>query len=82
MNCFFKIDLLAWLNQSFITLILKMNNPKCVNQLRPITLCNVVYKFITKVIVSRLRPLLNKIVGPWQASFMPGRQTKDNVIIS
>lgn len=58
-----------------------MDNPERVNQLRPITLGNVVYKIITKVIVSHLEPLLNKIMGHWQATFMLGRQTKDNVII-
>lgn len=30
----------------------------------------------------RLRFLLDKIVGPHQASFMPGRQTRDNIIIT
>ena len=32
--------------------------------------------------VNKLRHLLDKIVGPAQASFLPGRQTSDNIIIS
>lgn len=80
-NCFNRIDLPVWLNKSLITLIPKTDNPERVNQLRPIRLCNVAYKVITKIIVARLRPFLKKILGPCQASFMPGRQTKDNVII-
>lgn len=71
-----------WLNKSFITLIPKVDNPKNVNNLRPITLCNVVCKIITKIIVNRLRLLLSKIVGPWQANFMPGCQTKNNMIVT
>lgn len=49
---------------------------------RPISLCHVSYKIITKLIVSRLRPLLDKIVSPFQSSFIPGRSTNDNIIIT
>lgn len=62
-NCF---------NKFLIILIPKSDNPECVNHFRLITLCNVGDKIITKIIVDRLRPLLNKIVGLCQASFMPG----------
>lgn len=41
-----------------------------------------IYKLITKVLVNRLRPLLNGIVSPSQASFIPGRQETDNIFFS
>ena len=38
------------LNSTFISLILKVKNPKSVSKFRPISLCNVVYKLIAKVV--------------------------------
>lgn len=48
---------------------------------RPIGLCNTIYKLITKIISSRLRPLLTKIISPLQSSFIKGRGIEDNVIV-
>ncbi|XP_020999538.1 uncharacterized protein LOC110281546 [Arachis duranensis] len=48
---------------------------------KPISLCNVVYKIITKVLVNRLHPHLVEIVGPLQGGFIPGRETPNNIII-
>ena len=52
-----------------------------VTQLRPIGLCNVAYKVITKAIMNRLKPVLDKIIGPTQASFVPNWQITDNIIL-
>ncbi|MFX4543599.1 reverse transcriptase domain-containing protein, partial [Acinetobacter baumannii] len=49
---------------------------------RPISLCNVVYKIISKVMVNRLRPLLNKCISRSQGAFLPGWRAADNVIIA
>lgn len=50
------------LNHTFIVLLPKVTSAFKVDQFRPIALCNVVYKLITKIIVGRLRPLLDLIV--------------------
>ena len=42
---------------------------------------NTVYKFITKFIVARMRPLLPNIISPMQTTFVLGRKDIDNVII-
>uniref|UniRef100_A0A2N9H633 CCHC-type domain-containing protein n=1 Tax=Fagus sylvatica TaxID=28930 RepID=A0A2N9H633_FAGSY len=47
-----------------------------------ISLCNTVYKVVTKIIVNRIRPLLDQLVSPYQAAFVPGRRGVDNVIIA
>lgn len=59
-----------------------MDNPDSIKQFRPIALCNVIYKVITKVITNRLIPLLNDIISPIQCSFVPGHHNSDNVIIT
>jgi len=68
-------------NETFLVLIPKVENPQSVTQLRPIGLCNVVYKAITKSIVNRIKPVLAKLIAPTQSSFVPGRQITDNIII-
>jgi hypothetical protein len=40
------------------------------------------YKLITKVLVKRLRPFLNSLIGPFQNSFVPGRETTNNALIA
>ena len=36
---------------------------------------------VTKIIVAKLRPHLEKLISPLQIAFMPGRKGIDNVII-
>ncbi|GKV23269.1 hypothetical protein SLEP1_g33018 [Rubroshorea leprosula] len=36
---------------------------------------------IEEVIVNRLRPHLQNLIGPWQSSFLSGRSTSDNIIL-
>ena len=43
-----------------------------VSQFIPISLCNVTYKVITKIIVDRLKILLPSLVSPTQSSFVLG----------
>ena len=69
------------LNSTFLALIPKVDNPQQVTQFRPIGLCNVVYKIISKIIVQRLKCVLPSLISPCQASFVPGRLISDNVVI-
>ena len=71
----------AYLNKMLITLIPKCNSPETLNNYRPIGLCNTVYKVITKLIVTRLRPALKYLVSPLQTVFVPKRKGVDNAII-
>ncbi|XP_019152267.1 PREDICTED: uncharacterized protein LOC109149075 [Ipomoea nil] len=68
--------------EAFVTLIPKKDNPKTAADFRPITLLNVMFKIVSKVIVNRLRPLMNNLIGPHQNSFLPGRSTLDNIILT
>ena len=44
-------------------LVLKKKNVECMRDLRPISLCNVIYKIVAKVLANRLRNFLPKIIS-------------------
>ena len=69
-------------NETLITLIPKHPGTDCLASFRPISLCNTVYKMVTKIIVKRLRPCLPKLISPLQTAFVPGRMGLDNMIIA
>lgn len=71
---FFEIgELMLELNATNITLILKVDNPSKVSQFCPISLCNVIYKLISKIMTKRMKLVLLKIISPFQLAFVPGR---------
>ena len=71
-----------YLNRTHITLIPKIQIPETLGNYRPIILCNIVYKIVTKIIVARLRTFLDKLISPFQIAFVPGRRGIDNAIIA
>lgn len=69
------------INQTFLTLIPKVHEPSRPSDFRPISLCNVIYKVVTKILANRIKPFLPYIISPNQYSFISGRSTIDNAII-
>uniref|UniRef100_A0A803PU27 Reverse transcriptase n=1 Tax=Cannabis sativa TaxID=3483 RepID=A0A803PU27_CANSA len=69
------------LNDAIIAMILKVEKPKKVEDYRPISLGNVIYKNVSKCLANRLRPTLGKVISESQSAFVKGRLIHDNVII-
>jgi len=68
-------------NSTFITLLPKAEGANHPSKFRPISLCNVIYKIITKVIANRLKPIMNLLIAPEQSGFVEGRQILDGIIL-
>ena len=69
-------------NDTTIVLIPKVAHPEQLSEFRPISLCNVIYKVVSKCLVNRLRPILQDIISPNQSAFIPGRHITHNALIA
>jgi hypothetical protein len=80
-ECFVNPNKIKEVNHTLITLIPKCQEPAKVTQLRPIALRNVIYKIVTKVVAQRIRSIIPYVVSNTQSSFIPGRNTTDNILV-
>ncbi|XP_022862530.1 uncharacterized protein LOC111382721 [Olea europaea var. sylvestris] len=72
-------SLLKQTNHTIIALVPKGNQSTSVEDYRPIACCNVFYKVITKILASRLKPMLDVIVDKAQTAFVEGRSMIENI---
>lgn len=69
-------------NATVISLIPKVSGADKLSDFRPISLCNTVYKVISKIIASRLQDLTPDIVQRNQVGFVKGRILSENVLLA
>ncbi|GJW12014.1 sodium/hydrogen exchanger 6 [Tanacetum coccineum] len=74
--------LLKELNHTIISLIPKVTTPARINDYRPISCCNVLYKCISKIIANRVKEGLGDIVSINQSAFVLGRRISDNILLT
>jgi hypothetical protein len=67
------------LNSTFLALIPKVNKPSSFGDYRPISLCNLCYKLIAKIIANRIKPILSRTLSGEKLGFLKGRQILDAI---
>ncbi|GJV28077.1 sodium/hydrogen exchanger 6 [Tanacetum coccineum] len=70
------------LNHAIISLIPKVTTLARINDYRPISCYNVLYKCISKIIANRVKEGLGDIVSINQSAFVPGRRISDNILLT
>ena len=69
------------INSTFLTLIPKFEKPYTFADFRPISLCNLVYKTISKIDALCLKPFLYKEISAQQFGFLKDRQITEPVAL-
>ena len=70
------------INKTYITIVPKTNNPTKMTRFRLISLSNVIYKLISKVLANRLKLILPQIIIENQSAFLFERLITNNVLIT
>ena len=71
-----------YLNQNLVVIIPKINYLESIGHYKPISLCNTVYKIVTKILVLRLKMVIASLISPRQTAFIRGKKGTENVIIA
>lgn len=79
-NFFRSGRILNKLNNTFISLVPKVQEATRLKDFHPISLCNTIYKIFSNVLVNRLKPFGDSLIISTQKGFVLGRQVLDATI--
>ena len=66
-------------NYTFIALMMKKDKPEILKDCRPVSLCNITYKVVTKIIAQRFKKVLSKLISKEQFGFLEDRQIHEAI---
>ena len=70
------------INKTFITLIPKVKSPTLVSEYRPISLCNILYKLVSKVIANKSEKILTNLILDSQSAFQLDKAISDSILVA
>ena len=82
LSCLNSAHIPVGINHTYLTLIPKLKSPKHVTEFRPIALCNIVYKLISKVLANCLKVILLDIISESQSAFQSDKAISDNILVA
>ena len=66
---------------TFLSLIPKVTNPTSFREFQPISLSNVCYKVLSKIVIGCLRAFLDNLTWPEPCNFVEGWHIHDNIML-
>ena len=76
-----KSEIGGFTNATHLALLPKENQPSSFYRFQPISLCNSSYKILTKIIATRLKPILPSLISENQGGFLANRQISDSILL-
>lgn len=70
------------MNHNHVVLLLIKGRATSVSDYRPISLLNVIYEIITKVLTNRLNPLMDILINKAQTGFILERFILDGIVVA
>ena len=78
-ECQLSCRMSKFFNSTFLALFLKVEKPLTFDEFRPISLCNCVYKIISKIIALCIKPILSRMISKEQFAFLSHRQIHEAI---